>query len=136
MGIAEDRRTSSSTPEGNRKKGGNRFKHQNKNKKTSTTVAPIVYQQQDPVNRLEKNTAYFRLCVTRDLQAENCHVITLQVSLTLLPRHENNKNNILYKINWSLHHRRSPYYRDPINSSYRSPTKAKVTKRISDTATL
>lgn len=92
----------------------------NKDKKTTTTVDPILQQQRDPTECLQENKSNCRLCFMRGHQAKKCPVTSLQVWLTLFQQRENHKRTIPFKKNWLPSRGRSLYHRDPINRSYRS----------------
>lgn len=117
MAIREDEYDSSSSLEGKKKKEGTRFKRQNK---TPTTVAPIIQQKRARDNRLPEISGYGRLYFMIGHQAEEFPAVSLQVRLTPLQQHENNKDNIPHNRNWLSPLRRSPYYLDLINPSHDS----------------
>lgn len=104
------------------KKRRSRCKPQNMNKKTPTTVPPIIPQQWAPVNRSQDNVGFCRPCSTKGHQAEKCPVISLQAILTLLKQRTINKCSLPSKRSGSLTQGRSQYYGCQINLSYCSST--------------
>lgn len=84
LAIKVDDYSSTKSLQGIKDIGGSHFRGYNKNKNAPTTVASIKLQQQTPLNRLQENTAFCRLCSSWRYQAEECHFLPLQVRLTLL----------------------------------------------------
>lgn len=117
MTLREDRYSSSSSLEGKKKKGGCNFRRQNKNKKTPTTVAPIKPQQRAPDNHLPQTDGFCRLRFSKDHQADECHVILLQVRVVLLQQWGNNKSSLPQRGIGRQLGDESPYYRNPVSSS-------------------
>lgn len=82
--IREDLYSSSSSSAGKKKKGCSHVKRQNKKKKMTATVSPVIPLLQSSVNRSQKNACFCRLWFTKGHQSVECHVVSLLVELRLL----------------------------------------------------
>lgn len=120
--MREKKQTLSSSSKGKKKKGGSQLNRHSKNRKTSTTVGPIIQQQRASVRGLQKNSGFCQIVFTRGHLAEECLVFSLQVGLTLRRQREKMMDIMVYKRNWSTLRGRSQYYQHPISRSHRFST--------------
>lgn len=105
-------------------------------KKTPSTVALILQQQQALGNRSLQNTRYCILYLNMGYQAEKCPVRSLKVMWTSLQQRKNDKAGVPYKRNYSTPQGRYPHYQDPINPTYRPPTRPTVLQGVSNMGTI
>lgn len=64
-------------------------------------MAPIIPQKLAPVNRSHENDGFYRLCFTKEHQAEKWRVDPLNATLMILQQRKNNNGSFPYKRNWS-----------------------------------
>lgn len=136
MIIWENEHIFSSASKGKQNNGNNRFARTIKSMMTPRTVALVIQQQRPPVNISLQAAGFSDYQLTGGYQAESCPIAHLQVSLTLLERHGNNKSNLHYKRSWCSRRTRPQYYGDDINPSYRSSTRPAVTQGVTSYRTV
>lgn len=75
MGIGENEHRFPSSLEGNKKKQGSLFERQNRNKRTPTTVAPIVQQQRNPDNLSQRSSGFSAPVSGEDTKPKNAQFV-------------------------------------------------------------